>query len=113
MKNFNALNMPKILGMLLAVNKYSNYSLIIDSITMRVLFLTILVVILHQKCNSANILAIAPFGGKSHFDIMQSLLKALVSRGHEVDVVSHFPLKTPIPRYELISRSFSNFSVAD
>ncbi|KRT85102.1 Glycosyltransferase [Oryctes borbonicus] len=69
---------------------------------MRLLYFALLLVSV-QSGDSANILAIAPFGGKSHYSIIEKLLKALVARGHEVDVISHFPSKTPIPRYNEFS----------
>lgn len=30
----------------------------------------------------------------------ETLAKSLASKGHEIDVYSHFPLKTPIPNYK-------------
>lgn len=36
---------------------------------------------------------------KSHFIMMEALMKGLVRHGHTVDVVSHFPLKSPMPNY--------------
>ncbi|KAK9747235.1 UDP-glucoronosyl and UDP-glucosyl transferase [Popillia japonica] len=63
----------------------------------------ILLLVTIDKCHSANILAISPFGGKSHYIIIERLLKTLAARGHEVDTVSHFPTKHPTPRYNDIS----------
>ncbi|KAL1509622.1 hypothetical protein ABEB36_004332 [Hypothenemus hampei] len=56
-----------------------------------------------RACWAANILAIFPFPGYSHFRMFGSLMEELAKRGHDVDVVSHFPLKTPIPGYNDIS----------
>ena len=45
-------------------------------------------------------------------------MRGLASRGHQVDVVSHFPLKVPIPNYTDISlkdslpESANNVSIA-
>ncbi|CAG9768050.1 unnamed protein product [Ceutorhynchus assimilis] len=58
--------------------------------------------ILHQ-CLASNILAVFIFPGISHFMMFQPLLKELANRGHNVDVVSHFPSTTPIERYTDIS----------
>lgn len=52
-----------------------------------------------QRGESANILAVFPLHSKSHYNMYERLLKALAERGHEVDVVSHFPQKKPIPRF--------------
>lgn len=38
-----------------------------------------------------NILAIFPFSGKSHFHMFRAVSDALVARGHDITVVSHFP----------------------
>jgi len=48
---------------------------------------------------SANILVFAPMPFKSHFSGFQPLFKELVSRGHNLTVVSMFPLKTPLANY--------------
>lgn len=40
---------------------------------------------------AADILAIFPFSGKSHFHMFRSIADALVERGHNVTVVGHFP----------------------
>lgn len=47
----------------------------------------------------ANILVFAPMPFKSHFRGFQPLFKELASRGHNLTVVSIFPLKTPMPNY--------------
>ncbi|RZC34097.1 UDP-glucuronosyltransferase 1-7C-like [Asbolus verrucosus] len=48
---------------------------------------------------SYKILGLFPHPGKSHVDVFLSLTKALAKKGHEITVVSHFPLKTPLPNY--------------
>ena len=47
----------------------------------------------------ARILGIFPLHGKSHFIICEQLMKILAQKGHQVDVISHFPLKKPFPNY--------------
>jgi len=37
------------------------------------------------------VLAIFPFSGKSHFHMFRAVSDALVARGHDITVVSHFP----------------------
>lgn len=68
------------------------------NLNMKPLGAIILLLVTIDKCHSANILAISPFGGKSHYIIIERLLKTLAARGHEVDTVSHFPTKHPTPR---------------
>ncbi|CAG2053468.1 unnamed protein product [Timema podura] len=48
---------------------------------------------------SANILGVFEFNGKSHFLMFERLMKSLAERGHEVHVLSHFPQKKPLPNY--------------
>ncbi|KAK9870917.1 hypothetical protein WA026_009879 [Henosepilachna vigintioctopunctata] len=50
-----------------------------------------------------RILGVFPHSGISHFVVMRPLMKELAKRGHEVTVVSHFPLDKPVPRYKDIS----------
>lgn len=38
-----------------------------------------------------KVLAIFPFSGKSHFNMLRTVSDELVARGHDVTVVSHFP----------------------
>nr|CAD7394427.1 unnamed protein product [Timema cristinae] len=48
---------------------------------------------------SANILGVFEFNGKSHFLMFERLMKSLAERGHEVHVLNHFPQKKPFPNY--------------
>lgn len=48
--------------------------------------------------HSAKILALFPFPGKSHSIMLNRILTELLNRGHELDVVSGFPLQ-PQPNY--------------
>uniref|UniRef100_A0AAR5PJR7 UDP-glucuronosyltransferase n=1 Tax=Dendroctonus ponderosae TaxID=77166 RepID=A0AAR5PJR7_DENPD len=52
-----------------------------------------------ELCGAANILAMFPLPGLSHFVMFRALLKELAQRGHNVDVFSHFPLEKPIKGY--------------
>lgn len=54
-------------------------------------------------CDGYKILGLFPHPGKSHFDVFQPLLKELAVRGHEVTVISYFPLQKPIKNYTDIS----------
>lgn len=50
-----------------------------------------------------KILGIFPHSGKSHFDVFKPLLKALAKKGHELHVISYFPLGANTERYHDIS----------
>ncbi|XP_069672948.1 UDP-glucosyltransferase 2-like [Periplaneta americana] len=52
-----------------------------------------------QWCYGARILGLFPYNGRSHFIMYEALLKALATRGHQVDVLSHFPQKTRLENY--------------
>ncbi|EFN81563.1 hypothetical protein EAI_00418 [Harpegnathos saltator] len=56
-----------------------------------------------QIVNTYRILGIVPFHAPSHWVMIQPLMKGLAQRGHQVDVVSHFPQRKPIPNYTDIS----------
>ncbi|XP_050316496.1 UDP-glucosyltransferase 2-like isoform X3 [Bactrocera neohumeralis] len=48
---------------------------------------------------SAKILAVFPFPGPSQYICVQSYLKTLATRGHEITSVSAFPQKTPLKNF--------------
>ena len=50
-----------------------------------------------------RILGIFPLAGRSHAVLGEQIMKALASKGHQVDVISHFPLKEPFPNYNDLS----------
>lgn len=56
-----------------------------------------------QHLHAARILCVLWFRGESHFRSFEVLLKALAARGHDVVVVSHFPLSNPMENYTDIS----------
>ncbi|XP_046736274.1 UDP-glucosyltransferase 2-like [Diprion similis] len=49
--------------------------------------------------NGARILAMFPVPAPSHFSMYRGVLMDLANRGHQIDVVSHFPLKYPFDNY--------------
>ncbi|XP_029165274.1 UDP-glucuronosyltransferase 2A3-like [Nylanderia fulva] len=69
------------------------------------LLLSIFLAILtwEQVVNGYRILGLFPLHGKSHWVMQEELMKGLAKRGHQVDVITHFPLKKPIPNYTDIS----------
>ncbi|CAG5073375.1 Similar to UTG2: UDP-glucosyltransferase 2 (Dactylopius coccus) [Cotesia congregata] len=52
-----------------------------------------------DKANGSRILGIFPMYGKSHMMFFESLFKGLARQGHQVDIVSNFPLHKPYPNY--------------
>ncbi|XP_049811956.1 UDP-glycosyltransferase UGT5-like [Schistocerca nitens] len=80
---------------------------------MQILSLLVLLAVSIDGTNSARILGLFPYPGKSHFIMFEALMKGLAFRGHEVIVYSHFPQKTPIPNYIDISLVGSVPTVVD
>lgn len=69
-------------------------------------FLIVLIVasvVENNKSDALKILGIFPPPVKSHFVVGEVLLKVLADRGHQVDVVNHFPQKKKYPNYTDIS----------
>lgn len=52
-----------------------------------------------------KVVSILPFGSNSHFVIGQSITKSLLKAGHEVTVISPYPLKKPLANYHDIDLS--------
>src|SRR5436190_23597370 len=50
-------------------------------------------------CHGYRLLGIFPYHAKSHFVMFEALMKGLAKKGHQVDVISTFPLKKPYPNY--------------
>lgn len=63
---------------------------------MRVIFLWLFCL---AACHGYRLLGLFPFQGKSHFVMFEHLMKGLARKGHQIDVVSKFPLKKPYPNY--------------
>ncbi|XP_066990896.2 UDP-glycosyltransferase UGT5 isoform X1 [Anabrus simplex] len=53
----------------------------------------------YRTSDSARILAIFHYNGKSQFSMLENLMKGLAAKGHDVYVASHFPQKNKIPNY--------------
>ncbi|XP_044734058.1 UDP-glycosyltransferase UGT5-like [Chrysoperla carnea] len=66
-------------------------------------FTFLLLILLINENYGARILGLFPFHGTSHWAMFEALMKGLAEKGHTVDVVSHFPQRKPIPRYNDIS----------
>lgn len=58
-----------------------------------------LVVILATWSYSYNILVVFPYPGRSHFLTYARFFKGLAEKGHNVTVLSHYPLQEPVKNY--------------
>lgn len=61
--------------------------------------LTVVILIFFSTCNAYRILGVFPFNGKSHNIVFESVMKTLAKRGHQVDVITHFPRKKAVENY--------------
>lgn len=52
-----------------------------------------------DDCVGYRILGFFPVNARSHFIMFGRLMKGLAERGHQVDVVSPYPLVTPMKNY--------------
>lgn len=59
------------------------------------LILVTLAVAFILPCSAYRILGVFPLNGKSHNIMFEALVKGLAKRGHQVDVITHFPAKNP------------------
>ncbi|XP_017795599.1 PREDICTED: UDP-glucuronosyltransferase 2C1-like [Habropoda laboriosa] len=65
---------------------------------LKVLFYLAFVLFIHVN-DAYRILCVFPFNGKSHFQMFEALCKGLAKRGHQIDMISHFPSKKSIANY--------------
>ncbi|RLU27332.1 hypothetical protein DMN91_001133 [Ooceraea biroi] len=71
---------------------------------MRVQSLIVVSLLCLSDCSAYRFLGIFPIPSKSHFIVLESLAKGLADKGHQVDVISHFPQKKPYPNYTDIAK---------
>lgn len=64
--------------------------------------LFIILLIFVTSCDCYKILSIFTYPGKSHFFVFKPLIEELVARGHEVTLISPFPLSVSLKLYEHI-----------
>lgn len=64
------------------------------------LIATVLITIMCVENEGARILGIFPLPGKSHAILGEQIMKVLANKGHQVDVITHFPMKKPYPNYK-------------
>ncbi|XP_033228015.1 UDP-glucuronosyltransferase 2B31-like [Belonocnema kinseyi] len=55
-----------------------------------------------METHSKRILGVFPYNAKSHNNVLNALAKGLVKKGHQVDVITHYPLKDPPKNYRTI-----------
>lgn len=63
----------------------------------------LLIFILIQGYESANILAVFPHLGKSHYFMFQPFVYKLAERGHKITIITHFPDDNPPKNINFIS----------
>ncbi|KAJ8730593.1 hypothetical protein PYW08_002006 [Mythimna loreyi] len=82
---------------------YRLYRGAVYSSTMWTLSLTLFAILAGQDVHTARILGLFPHPGRSHQMVFDPLMRALAERGHDVTVVSFFPIKDPPPNYTTVS----------
>lgn len=61
-----------------------------------------LTIVAFSLTKSYKILAVFPFNGKSHDVMFSALVKGLLKRHHEIDVITHYPMKNFSSNYRVI-----------
>ncbi|XP_044018434.1 UDP-glycosyltransferase UGT4-like [Aphidius gifuensis] len=85
-------------------------------ILLKTLVLYFLMILEFDNCVGYRILAFFPLNVRSHFMMFERLAKGLARRGHQVDVVSPYPLVTPMKNYTditvepLVTENINDFS---
>lgn len=64
--------------------------------------------LLMTVANGAQIFAIVPIYGQSHWNVMDAVLQTLVHAGHNITVVTPFIKKEKITNYTQVSIIFSS-----
>lgn len=72
---------------------------------MKIVFFSLALVACFVPTLTLKVLGVFPVISSSHFAIGSSIIKSLNSAGHEVTVVSPYPLKKPIKNYRDIDTS--------
>lgn len=67
------------------------------------MFALALLAIIIPLTEAANILAVFPHTGKSHYFMFEPFVYKLAERGHKVTVITHFPDENPPPNVQFIS----------
>ncbi|KAK7870747.1 hypothetical protein R5R35_009897 [Gryllus longicercus] len=77
-------------------------------VKMKILLAVILLSFSENVCQAARILGVFPHIGKSHYIMFEPVMKALAHRGHEVTVITQFPLKNPPQNMKIIDVSHTS-----
>lgn len=64
-----------------------------------VILILLLAILSSHVANQLNILVIFPHPGKSHFQAFARFFESLAQKGHNVTVISNFPVNKSIPNY--------------
>lgn len=65
---------------------------------LEILFFLIFTFYVHRS-EGYRILCLFPYNGRSHQRMFESLCKGLAMKGHQIDMISHFPMKSKIANY--------------
>lgn len=72
---------------------------------MQCLLWLLLGLVMTSITDAAEILAISPIAGASHWNFMSSVLEVLLNRGHKITVLTAFSRRTPHENYTEIDLS--------
>lgn len=72
---------------------------------MKVVLLSFVLAAVFAPALALKVLGVFPVISSSHFAIGSSIIKSLHNAGHEVTVISPYPLKKPIKNYRDINTS--------
>ena len=74
------------------------------------IYFAFLLIAINHYCESAKILMLFPSPSRSHLIITQAVTVELAKRGHNVTVVSSFPLDYKLVNYnDIYIKPFDNF----
>lgn len=68
----------------------------------RLLFKFTLIIASNQiflAANALRVLGLFPHPGSSHFQVFHPVMRSVAAAGHDVTVISYFPDKNPLPKY--------------
>ena len=69
----------------------------------------LLILTIGHGANGANILAVFPHIGFSHFKVFHPIMRGLAEKGHQVTIASYFPDKEPHENYKDLTFDISTF----
>lgn len=66
---------------------------------MKLFYLSLIISSIWLSIDGLKVLGVLPFASRSHFAIGSSIMKSLLKAGHEVTVISPYPMKKPLKNY--------------